>query len=114
MIAALHVEDVWELDRKAEAKAVFGTTNIEHPGVAYAIQKSWSHLIGGRIEGIHLPVHYDFRTLRLTPIELRSLPPRSQSHGVLPSFALRSALGQMPCFPGDRIPFGSSASLRRS
>lgn len=28
--------------------------------------------VGGRLEGIQLPVHYDFRALRLTPAELRA------------------------------------------
>ena len=32
MLAALHVEEVWQPDRTAEAQAVFGTTNREHPG----------------------------------------------------------------------------------
>src|SRR5438552_12298776 len=34
MLAALHVEEIWQPDRMAEAQAVYGTTNREHPGVA--------------------------------------------------------------------------------
>jgi sulfate adenylyltransferase len=33
MLAALHVEEVWQPDRTLEVKAVYGTTNCEHPGV---------------------------------------------------------------------------------
>ena len=31
MLAVLHVEEVWQPDRAAEAKAVFGTTSKAHP-----------------------------------------------------------------------------------
>jgi sulfate adenylyltransferase len=71
MLAALHVEEVWQPDREAEAEAVYGTTNLEHPGVAYSLQTSHPWYAGGRLEGLRLPVHYDFRALRLTPKELR-------------------------------------------
>jgi sulfate adenylyltransferase len=46
MLAALHVEDVWESG---------GTRHR-----------------GGRLEGLQFPVHYDFRELRLTPAQLRA------------------------------------------
>ena len=39
MLAVLHVEDVWQPDRKAEAKAVFNTTSPIHPGVNYLLNK---------------------------------------------------------------------------
>lgn len=72
MLAVLHVEETWKPDREAEAKAVFGTTSTAHPGVAYLLEKANPWYIGGRLEGIRLPSHYDFRSLRLTPAELRS------------------------------------------
>jgi sulfate adenylyltransferase len=72
MLAALHVEDVWEPDLEAEAQAVFGTTDPEHPGVAYLLRQSGPVYVGGRLEGLQLPVHYDYRSLRHTPAELRA------------------------------------------
>lgn len=72
MLAALHVEEVWEPDRRAEAQAVFGTSSREHPGVAHLLERTHPFYVGGRLEGIQLPVHYDFRSLRLTPAELRA------------------------------------------
>ncbi|MBN1269149.1 MAG: bifunctional sulfate adenylyltransferase/adenylylsulfate kinase [Kiritimatiellae bacterium] len=72
MLAALHVEEVWQPDRQAEAEAVFGTTNAEHPGVAHLLKKSHPVYVGGRVEGIQHPVHYDYRALRLRPAELRA------------------------------------------
>ena len=72
MLAAMHVEDMWEPDLKAEAEAVFGTDNPEHPGVAYLLKQSNPVYVGGRLEGLQLPVHYDYRVLRRTPTELRA------------------------------------------
>jgi len=72
MLAVLNVEEVWQPDRKAESKAVFGTTSTVHPGVDYAINKSNPWYVGGKLEGLQEPSHYDFKALRLTPAELRS------------------------------------------
>jgi sulfate adenylyltransferase len=72
MLAVLHVEDVWQPDREAEARAVFGTTSTAHPGVDYLLNKAYPWYVGGRIEGVQAPSHYDFRSLRLTPAEVRS------------------------------------------
>lgn len=72
MLAVLNVEEIWQPDRKAEAQSVFGTTSAVHPGVDYLLNKGNSWYIGGRVEGLQMPSHYDFRTLRLTPAELRT------------------------------------------
>jgi sulfate adenylyltransferase len=72
MLAVLNVEEVWQPDRKAEAKSVFGTTSTVHPGADYAINKSNPWYLGGKLEGLQEPSHYDFKALRLTPGELRS------------------------------------------
>ncbi len=37
MLAVLHVEEVWQADRAAEAKAVFNTTSKAHPGANYTM-----------------------------------------------------------------------------
>ena len=71
MVAALHIEDMWHPDRGREAEAVFGTTNPEHPGVEFLLNRSNPVYLGGRVEGVEPPVHYDFPMLRLTPAELR-------------------------------------------
>src|SRR5213592_5118537 len=72
MLAVLHVENVWQPDRKAEAQAVFGTNSTLHPGVDYLLNRGHGWYVGGRVEGLQLPTHYDFRTLRLTPSDLRT------------------------------------------
>jgi len=72
MLAVMHVEDVWQADRTAEAKAVFGSTSAAHPGADYAINKSNPWYVGGKVEGLQEPSHYDFRELRLTPAVVRA------------------------------------------
>lgn len=71
LLAALHVEDVWKADKLQEAQAVYGNASCEHPGVEYLLARTHPWYIGGRIEGVQLPSHYDFRPLRLTPSDLR-------------------------------------------
>jgi sulfate adenylyltransferase len=51
---------------------VYKTTSLDHPGVAYLLQQTHPWYLGGRLEGMQPPVHYDFRTLRFTPAELRA------------------------------------------
>jgi sulfate adenylyltransferase len=71
MLAVLSVEDVWEPDKAEEARAVFGTESLEHPGVAYLMNTAGSHYVGGSLEVLEVPHHYDFKTLRMTPHEVR-------------------------------------------
>jgi sulfate adenylyltransferase len=72
MLAVLHVEEIWQPDRETEAKAVYGTTNTEHSGVNHVLNRCHPLYVGGRVEGIQAPTHYDFGSLRLTPAELRT------------------------------------------
>jgi sulfate adenylyltransferase len=72
MLAVLHVEEVWQADRQAEAKAVFGTTSVAHPGVDYLLNKANPWYVGGKLEGVQEASHYDFKAIRLTPAELRN------------------------------------------
>jgi sulfate adenylyltransferase len=71
LIAVLNVEDIWQADLEDEAAAVFGTTDPSHPGVAHLLRATNPYYVGGRLEALQLPVHYDFRALRRTPAELR-------------------------------------------
>ena len=72
MLAALHVEELWQPDRRDEAMAVYGTTSPKHPGASYLLEQTNPWYVGGRLEGIQRPSHYDFRALRLSPSELRA------------------------------------------
>ncbi|HDP89555.1 MAG TPA: bifunctional sulfate adenylyltransferase/adenylylsulfate kinase [Thioalkalivibrio sp.] len=70
-IAILTVTDQWSPDRRAEAVAVFGSDDDTHPGVDFLLNRSNPVYVGGTLEGIEPPTHYDFRHLRDTPRELR-------------------------------------------
>ena len=70
-IAVIHVDDQWEIDREAKAESVFGTQDRKHPGVAHIFERTNNIAIGGRLEGLELPPHYDFVRMRLTPEQVR-------------------------------------------
>jgi len=72
MLAALNVEEVYRPDRRAEAQAVFGTTDTAHPGVAHLLERTHPNYLAGTLEGIQLPAHHDYPALRHTPAELRA------------------------------------------
>jgi sulfate adenylyltransferase len=72
MLAALHVEEVWQPDREAEVRAVFNSSSRVHPGVKHVLDISNPWYLGGRLEGVEMPHHYDFRPLRLTPAQVRA------------------------------------------
>lgn len=70
-LAILHIGDIWEPDLKAEAKAVFGTVDETHPAVNYLLNFTNPVYVGGTLEGMTAPKHYDYQGLRHTPSELR-------------------------------------------
>ena len=72
MLAALHVDEVWQPDRVCEVQSVYGTTDPVHPGVEHILQRTNPFYVGGRVEGVQSLSHYDFRFLRLGPAELRA------------------------------------------
>lgn len=70
-LAVLTVDEVYFPDRIAEARQVFGTVDRTHPGVAELLDRTGSVYLGGRVQGIQPPPHYDFASLRLGPREQR-------------------------------------------
>ena len=73
MPAVLTVQERWQPDKRREADAVYGTTSDAHPGVRYLYAQVQDTYVSGTLEGIQLPVHYDFESLWDTPEELRAL-----------------------------------------
>jgi sulfate adenylyltransferase len=71
MLAVITVDDIWEPNREAEAKKVFGTTDLTHPAVSYLMNQSKPIYIGGPVECLQLPLHYDYKSLRHAPAQLR-------------------------------------------
>jgi sulfate adenylyltransferase len=73
MLAVLTLSDIWTPDRDREAELVYGTGDFTHPGVAYLKAQVRPVYVGGDIEGVELPTHYDYEDLRHTPQDLRRL-----------------------------------------
>jgi sulfate adenylyltransferase len=73
LLAILHIEDIWQADKEVEAKKIYGTQDPTHPGVNYLMKSVGEYYIGGNVEVISPPLHFDFKQLRLTPKETRNL-----------------------------------------
>lgn len=71
-IAVMDVEDLFTPDKELEAMAVFGG-DPEHPAVDYLKKQMHEMYIGGKLHGLQLPKHYDYKDLRYSPQELRKL-----------------------------------------
>jgi sulfate adenylyltransferase len=72
LLAVMHIEDIWQADPEKEATKVYGTANRTHPGTEYLFNQAGSHYLGGKLEVLSLPLHFDFKHLRRTPEEIRA------------------------------------------
>lgn len=70
-LAVLTLQSLYRPDRETEARAVFGTLDRSHPGVADLLDRTHPVYLGGHLQGIQPPAHFDFRALRESPRELR-------------------------------------------
>jgi sulfate adenylyltransferase len=73
LLGIMNVEDIWSVDVEKEAMAVYGTTDLSHPGVDYLYHQSGKTYIGGEVQALNLPIHPDFRQIRKTPVEVRDV-----------------------------------------
>ena len=71
-LAVLTVGDVWKPNKSEEAEKVYGADDETHPAVHYLHHQAHEYYVGGEIEGLELPHHYDFQEFRNTPKELRT------------------------------------------
>jgi sulfate adenylyltransferase len=67
----IRVEDVHSRDPLAESRAVYGTEDPSHPGVAYLLGRP-RRLVGGPVRVLPLPAFLPFAAYRLTPRALRA------------------------------------------
>jgi sulfate adenylyltransferase len=72
MLAVMHIQEIWPIDKKRESQVIYGTTDASHPGIDYLLSRTGSHYVGGAVEGVNMPLHFDFRELRLSPGEVRA------------------------------------------
>ena len=73
LLAVMHVEDIWKINPEKEAARVYGTKDKAHPGPNYLLTRAGRYYLGGRLEVLSLPLHFDFKKLRLTPAEVRAV-----------------------------------------
>jgi sulfate adenylyltransferase len=65
------VESVFTRDPLHEARHVYGTEDLAHPGVAYLVGRPKT-LVGGAVEVLPLPDDLPFAAYRLTPMQVRA------------------------------------------
>ena len=70
LISILTLDDIWEPDKQKEASKVYGTEDIEHPGVLQLFNTN-NYYVSGKLKKINLPTHHDFTDLRHTPQEVK-------------------------------------------
>ncbi|OJA08686.1 hypothetical protein AZE42_01193 [Rhizopogon vesiculosus] len=71
-LAIITVDDVYSYDSVKEAIQVFGADDPAHPSVAYLRNHVKPFYIGGKVQAIQAPSHFDYVALRYTPTELRA------------------------------------------
>lgn len=71
-LAKMRIEDIFKPDLNYEAEEVLGTSDTRHPGVRYLLKQSKKFYLGGPVELIEMPRHFDFVKLRRTPAEVRA------------------------------------------
>ena len=73
MLALMSIDSLWTPDKVHEAECVYGTTDIQHAGVSALLNQSDCVYLGGTLEKVELPTHFDYRQYRQTPEELKTL-----------------------------------------
>lgn len=71
LLGVMHIEDIWPIDHEKEMKILYGQKDDNHPGIQHILTNTGDYYVGGKLEVISLPLHYDFKLLRSTPHEVR-------------------------------------------
>ena len=97
-LAVLTIEDIYTFDKIKEAINVFGADDLAHPAVAYLHKRVKKFYVGGKVQAIQLPNHFDYVAFRCTDVP--SLDPHVEltipfGQTLPPSFApiSKSSLG---------------------
>lgn len=72
LLAALEIDVAWRPDLRAEAAAVFGTTDEAHPGVDHLLRRTHPWYVSGELSVLRLPERAEVDGLRSTPAQLRT------------------------------------------
>ncbi|KAK7687026.1 Sulfate adenylyltransferase [Cerrena zonata] len=71
-LSIITVEDIYKPDLVKEAVEVFGANDPRHPSVTYLQKRVKEFYVGGKVQAIQPPTHFDYVALRYTPSELRA------------------------------------------
>ena len=63
LLAIMEIEDKWLYDKKLEAQKIYGSMDKTHPGVRYLFEQGGSFCLGGKLQGVSIPKHFDFQHL---------------------------------------------------
>ena len=69
--AYMEITDLWKINKEKESELVYGTLDKTHPAVSYLYNKIGDYYISGKLTKIDFPKHYDYKSLRHSPSELR-------------------------------------------
>jgi sulfate adenylyltransferase len=72
IMAVLHLEDFFKIDAEKEALMVYGTRDIEHPGVKYLFGCG-IYALGGKVTVLKRPRYTEFNEYRYDPAQSRKL-----------------------------------------
>lgn len=71
VIAKLTVTDIYKPNKELEAKKIYGTIDTIHPAVNYLYNLAGEYYLGGPVELVNMPRHYDFTEDRRNPAEVK-------------------------------------------
>ena len=70
ILAVLELDEIYRYDKEREARLVYATTDLAHPGVRNLFRRGDIHL-GGKIKVLQERVDKSFPQYRLSPLEVR-------------------------------------------
>merc|ERR1719356_2312436 len=68
----MDVSDMWTADKQTEADKCWGG-DPEHPAIAFLNNYTKNVYLGGKLTGLDLPPHYEYKEFRKTPAECREM-----------------------------------------
>ncbi|KAJ2090152.1 Sulfate adenylyltransferase [Coemansia sp. S100] len=72
-LAIITISDLYTIDRSQEALLVYGADDEAHPAVHYLRHNTRDTLVGGDLQAVNAPQHYDYVAIRRSPAEVRAL-----------------------------------------
>ena len=69
------VSDIYSPDKSLEAEKVLGDDDIAHPSVAYLYNQTKAYYVGGKIQAIQAPTHFDYVAIRCKCLSSRGFTP---------------------------------------